>query len=524
MAQVKIGPSFFKKEFSDYSNWKWAYVREALQNCMDAPGSNAIDVTTTSQDGNTIITFQNNGKPMTKEIVIDKLLALGESGKNFEGSTGGFGKAKVILYLCHKSYTIRTGTIEVQGIGGDYEIVEDLPYFHGTKSTVTIDGDQSQELSNELRRFARYAQWGGTLTLNSDQLECDLRKGSPRRDLGFGKVYTNKTFPNKIIVRIDGNPMFYESTGFDRCVIVELNGSSLDCLTANRDGLVYTYRSQLSSFITELSVDKKSALKDRKNSKYRHYDGRRFRHQIQKAINIRDMVTSVKESAPINESAPVNESVPANVPFQHGNGGVDLGTDEYTATTVVEGGEPIAHFFNNHTEQSSPHADNIVYQEHKSVPLGSQINEEFVILNETDMLIPNYYLPECPEFSTYSKKLVKIWGRLMLEMHKLFERSNEFAIGFQFDESTEASFEKGEYGEVFYINPATVVTQTDSGSRSFKKRFKLTERGRLISLAAHEFVHSLGFDYHDENYASKFTDVFATVLECKQRFNWCFAS
>lgn len=32
---VKIGPEFFSKAFNDYANWKWAIVREFMQNWMD---------------------------------------------------------------------------------------------------------------------------------------------------------------------------------------------------------------------------------------------------------------------------------------------------------------------------------------------------------------------------------------------------------------------------------------------------------------------------------------------------------
>jgi hypothetical protein len=34
--QVKIGPEFFAKAKNDYANWKWAIIREFMQNSMDA--------------------------------------------------------------------------------------------------------------------------------------------------------------------------------------------------------------------------------------------------------------------------------------------------------------------------------------------------------------------------------------------------------------------------------------------------------------------------------------------------------
>src|SRR5262245_3323170 len=129
MPQVKIGPSFFVKEKNDYSDWRWAWVRELCQNSIDAPGCDRVEFTIRRDSDNTTAVCTNNGTPMSKEILLDKFLAIGESGKNFaSGAVGGFGKAKILIAFCHQSYVIRTGTLEVRGSGGDFELQEDLPY------------------------------------------------------------------------------------------------------------------------------------------------------------------------------------------------------------------------------------------------------------------------------------------------------------------------------------------------------------------------------------------------------------
>ena len=139
------------------------------------------------------------------------------------------------------------------------------------------------------------------------------------------------------------------------------------------------------------------------------------------------------------------------------------------------------------------------------------------------MLIPDYFMPHDDKFSPYSRKLVRAWGRILLTLHRLFDCDAEFAIGFAFDSEAEAQFEEGRFGTVYYINPITVVEQSNSGSRSFRKRFKLTERDRLISVAAHEFVHgAFGHRYHDESFAATQTDVMAVVMKHRRQFNRCF--
>ena len=122
--QVKIGPSFFVKAKNDYSNWHWAWVRELCQNSIDAPGCDNI-IFTFSYDEQSDITYavcENNGSPMTREILLDKFLSIGESGKNFNGSVGGFGKAKELIAFCHNSYTIHTGSFFVSGSGADFSL------------------------------------------------------------------------------------------------------------------------------------------------------------------------------------------------------------------------------------------------------------------------------------------------------------------------------------------------------------------------------------------------------------------
>ena len=44
----------------------------------------------------------------------------------------------------------------------------------------------------------------------------------------------------------------------------------------------------------------------------------------------------------------------------------------------------------------------------------------------------------------------------------------------------------------------------------------------LLSIAAHEFVHGLGYGWHCENFAQKYTEVVGYVLADVKRFNWCF--
>lgn len=485
---VTIGPEFFTKAKKDYTDWRSAIVREFFQNCIDC-GSDRIVVLCHEEDGVTRLSVSNNGEPMTEPILIDKLLSLGSSGKNFEGTTGGFGKAKELLYLCHKSYRIHSGDLVVEGSGASYDLQTDAEFFHGTRSDIVMVGSYEDELLVAVRRFIEFAQWDGVFVINGEELRGDLRKGSPRRDLGFATVYSNRSFRYQMVVRINGIPMFSKGIGLDRCVVVELKGKSDEVLTANRDGLLEPFCGELSDFVTELAVDKRSALKVR-SPKYVQYRGTKMCHVRQ--LNVLDVVEPVVDFAGFPVSAGA-----VSVPQAVGSSSThwSLAAQALVAERVVG----------------------------KSVRPVATLGTNFILKNDTDLKVPAYYDPGTGEFSEYSRKLVRIWGRLLVQLHRLFDVESEFSIGFVLDDESEAEFENGGYGRVYYLNPCKLVEQKLSHSKSFQKRFYLTERGRLIAIAAHEFVHGgYGLGWHDETYSSKFTDVMGYVLTNASKFAWCF--
>jgi hypothetical protein len=497
--QVAIGPEFFAKSKQDYSNYEWALVREFMQNSMDCD-SNRIVVTCETVAGKTVLTVENDGDPMTEEILVGKLLALGGSGKNFAGTVGGFGKAKELLYFCHERYVIFSGKWRVEGSGAGYDIVEMPESFHGTRSTVYMDEDVTNILINQFQLFCGLAQWSGKVILNGRELDCDLRKGSPRRELSFGTVYTNKTYSKMLVLRMGGIPMFSHWVGVDRCVVVELKGTSADVLTANRDGLKWSYRSELDNFIAELTTDKRRALKTR-YTEYTHYEGDKLQNQKRAGISARELVAFT------------------------GGGAVEEEQEEGTPVSAQEAREVAGQLFAPSPGAGTHRPGGTMVLERKEVRVAArQIQDDFVIRNNLGMKIPACYLPDRPEFGAYSLKMARIWGRLMLQLHELFDLESEFSIGFNFDEEEVAFFEQSSnYGKVYYINPCQVV-KSSTGPRSLKKRFQLTDRDSILAAAVHEFTHGQGYSGHDGEYAAAVTANFAVVLKHRKSFNWCFGN
>ena len=464
MAQVKIGPEFFAKELREYADWKWAFIREAFQNCIDAPGSSCIEFQAIEQDGKTIVTWSNDGKPMDLYTLEHKLLSLGGTGKDGSSSVGGFGKAKTLLYFAHDSYEIQTGNILVRGRGGDYEIAECVG--RGTRSVVVIPGLHAVSLMKHAKNFVSLAQWSGVVKLGGEPFRPSLYKGSLRRELSFGKVYTNKSYENLLVVRIGGIPMFTKEVRFGRCVVVELSGSSLERLTSNRDSLLWRFSSELQELVTQLAVDRRSALSAGAES--REVFGSQLLAHVSKA----DMEAFLEAS-------------------------VESQTSEAAA-----GGSNCSSVSSDTGEAScEPTSD----------------TERFVIYNKTQYKIPEHFIPG--KMGSYARKLSSMWSNILVELHRLTDRSAAFSTGFVFDHSDEhttlAMFERHNGNNVYYINPTLA---------KFKKRFALTDRDTLIALAAHEFVHgSYKLSYHDEDFAARLTLLMALVMKNRKRFNKCFA-
>ena len=482
VGQVKIGREFFANAKKDYTSPNWAWVREIMQNSVDAPRCTTIRVFTgLDADGNTTVVVANDGLPMTEEILVGKLLTLGASGKrcgtDLDGKqlTGGFGKAKELLYFSQLRYSIITGSIHLKGEGGDYEITPTVDGDEpGTRSWVLMEGDVREQIGGALRRFCQFAQWPGEVYLNDERLETVLRKGTPRRDFTWCKVYSNRSFERVMVIRINGTPMFTRKIDFKGCLVVELQGRSDALLSANRDGLLWEFQSELDAFCTQLAVDKRSALRE-KRAEYKRYEGERLRHEAARP----------KAAASILELF----------------GGGDEGSPQKLAD-FVRGGD---------REVSSGISTVRVSAEDVAVTIGP----EFILKNTTGMVTPDYYTPG-PLFSDYSKKLALAWARCLLELHRILEMPGDFSIGFCLDEDSGAEFERSsDYGTVYYINPARLVAQRDKPQcRSFRAAFTgaWADRFEIISLAIHELIHGRGFSSHDECYSSELTRVFGLVL------------
>lgn len=471
---IAIGPEFFAKSKNDYSNWRWAVAREFLQNSIDC-GSNIILVNINYINGETVLTVENNGKPMTADIITNKLLCLGSSGKDFNESVGGFGKAKEVLYFCHKSYEIRTGDLLVTGAGAGYDLVKSNNNMDGTISLVRMASDETAQLAAMFARFVKLSGWRGEFRLNGELIQERLNKGAARKNLSWCEIHSNKSHENLMVVRLGTQCMFTRSIAFKGCVVVTMEGASAKYLASNRDGLTFQYQAELDEFVTRLAVDKRSVFRAPKEPKRSKYDGYK-------------LAGKVKATTDLAKDLAVNERVMAAF----------VAKEETELATLVQA-------TNENIKKIAQNVNRM----------------EFHIKSETTMEIPSYYIPE--NFSDYCKTLASRWASILVEFALLLNNATPFSIGFIFSEEVEGECETKDGEHVIFVNPVK-ITERPGKPRSMSRAFTFNSDGNwaLVALAAHEFVHLEGYNIHDEDYSSRLTEVMGIALANRALFSMCF--
>ena len=263
MLFVKIPPAFFKKAKQEYSDWRFAWFREIIQNSVDA-GASEVRFSCDYPDARLRITASDNGCGMTLHTMETVLLALGCSAKADDDSVvGGFGMAKNIILLAHSSWEVRSGTNRVYGMGGTYEkgLCE---HVNGTEVSVTFDEDDSglDLMEKAFLRFCwNYGHTSVQLVWNNNSYTTKARVFEYEKDLDIGNLMFSEKSDSDVHslwVRVNGIPMFEyrlwsrSSKAFQ--AILDLKDSR-NVLTLNRDGLRGDHQRSLNELIHRLSDD-----------------------------------------------------------------------------------------------------------------------------------------------------------------------------------------------------------------------------------------------------------------------------
>lgn len=477
---ITIGPRFFQTELRNYANPKTAFAREMIQNSRDA-GCTVMRLIIDDGENSSNIRFFDNGKGMSRDILLNKYLVMGETGKEDNDSVGGFGKARVLTCFAAKSYTIVSDNYILSGSGANYEIT-------GNELTTGCQFHIEQPKADWAEYF-RYVLDRSTLYsshfyINGERYISKMaNKGRLVRMLSFGAVFANKSVKTKkLIVRVAGIFMFERDIEANAQVVVELDPAmSREVLLSNRDSLVWEKQRELDAFLNELAADTNSALRDRTRT-------------YSRVVNAGMCLTAKANKA-------------------------DKSTPEDKASSQAAG------TITNTTLNDTYHAPNIqeapVDSKLKSL-MDDPILQTMMIMNHSNdpkrvALINNFYHPEKWDKPTGTRyQLLKIWAAInaivMRELATMQGVDIPYSNGWVFTDSedrAEAMHTRISGVNYLLLNPIGEDNKIKYSVNNPDNYFD------LIVLSCHECSHTIS-GRHDELFSTTFTYLMQAVLKCRK--------
>ncbi len=270
--QIKIPSDFFAKALKEYQNWRFAWIRETIQNSADA-GATQIDFQIESINEEQIkLSVTDNGCGMDITTLRRGFLTLGGSIKDTvanEQAIGGYGYAKHIILFAHQQYQIHSRDCLVSGAGSQYAIEPADDYFHGTHISVILNQDSPVAgFTRNCRRLVKVYQTIIKITLNGEELQSQQDNYDYQVETKLGLLQFSEEDESDVTlwIRMRGLPMFnyylYSSGQRGLSGTLDLKGEPTELLTANRDGLNFKSSGELNNLLHEL-INQRQQFKQR---------------------------------------------------------------------------------------------------------------------------------------------------------------------------------------------------------------------------------------------------------------------
>lgn len=272
-SNILVPHEFFKKSKKEYNNWIFAFLREIIQNSVDAKSKN-ISFEVFEQNNEIKFICEDDGCGMDSDTLINVLLCLGGSKKE-KDAIGGFGYAKTLLFFAHKSYKIETQNKTVEGSGGSYSIHDSNKFIDGTKITIIMD--ISDDIFRTISPYTFKFEFNRIMEnsflpkvnffWNLDNVKNNKQKSDYTFDTTIGQLKFSdseeNTYGSTLWVRVNGLAMFEHSVykqGSCFNGVLDLDKSPTEVLTSNRDALKGDSKIEFNKIIESLQ-NERSALK-----------------------------------------------------------------------------------------------------------------------------------------------------------------------------------------------------------------------------------------------------------------------
>jgi hypothetical protein len=256
---------FYKSVKAQYQNWRWAYIREIIQNSVDA-GATRLDIT--HQDD--WILASDNGCGMTLVDFRKYYLNLGGTHKPNRESRGAFGSAKELISFAWTRWFVRSldfvcdgkqgeeiQSLEIPGINGfeTYSKHEDFRHqpWESIVKNIMLLSDIPMDVYFNDRKVKQGRKLNGTsfAEINDKNLYCITTRKNAAEMEGY------------LAVRAGGLFMFHQYFGGQAASFkwyYDVDYDSVKYLTQSRDSLKYDIQAE----ITKLMADAIKAPKGNK--------------------------------------------------------------------------------------------------------------------------------------------------------------------------------------------------------------------------------------------------------------------
>jgi len=477
MMQVKIDNRFYENAKNDYSDWVFAWIREAGQNSLDA-GATLIEVEVTRLESDKIrVVWRDNGCGMSKDTLLNKFLTIGASGKEFRGTVGGWGVAKIILVLCHSDWCVRTRHHVVRGQWGQFEIDHTDWPLDGTELDVTMSGVTTNTFIEQAKQWIESTTTSCKFLVNGEPVQpCPPIGDQPVRQLDWADIYVHGNHNGLIHVRINGQLMFHKWTSANASIVLELKDRT--ALTTNRDGLAYNCSIQVDKMLSVLTADPSQILES-------------------------DAEQVVVIQGTLGQILP-----------DRGGGAQTPDAVRLTAEEIAEIGKKVAY-------RSTVPADTLIppselhIDEADTTPIDGH---DLVILNKLTTDVPKWLLPPLDE---YAKRLINRWNAIVKTAAQILGITSPIRTGWTLRlDHVAAYFYSAETGHCILINPIHV---TDNKVVP-RWQFGWNDFNAMVAAAVHELTHMTGSKWHSDCWAAHFTDNIAKICARSKEINSLYST
>lgn len=512
MSSVILGDDFLSKALDDYAYWPRAWWREAIQNCVDAGATN-IDMTLKQVEGKWEVAVTDNGVGMTADILFNKFMSLGSTGKKkTPTATGGFGEAKRLLLFPWCTWSILTngeeGPIGIEGKGFSYKRVAFSSDGPGTRLIITMPDDKHVTEADAEWFIGKCWLPNIKITLNGKRLHADLDIG---HQVDFAPDDIVKLYHSPIahstrgfFVRKNGLLMYEKYTDektLKGVLIGEIIPPSVEVLRSNRDGMQYSYERGLDAFLQSLAKDTGSKLRRTKCEKKMFQGSQKIMAVVEDTAGRLNIILgehfAAASNAKLTERASKDlELAIAAIP-QASDPGVFMPTPG-VASLIMEGVDRTS------TTEIEAATHHLVWP------------ADFYIVNEIeDFEVPKRFRPDFMD--PKPRKLARLW----LEYCRLclirLGYKGRFGIGWIFSTNdrtntgyTRAAFLKDQGVNWLLLNPFVGGNIKEAKLYSVREERHLND---LFSSALHECTHLVnGVGEHDESFSSALTENISIVM------------